>query len=143
MRTILCSGLFVVLLLAAPASAPMGTRPPGASAQSAGQIADAARVITPSLMLDHVKALAADDKEGRAPGTPGEERTVAYLVGQFKRLGLAPGNPDGTFVQAVPLIGFTGQATAAFDVKGARTPLAVPDEAVVVSRQGLPDVSVA
>ena len=49
------------------------------------------------MMLGHVTALAADDKEGRAPGTAGEERTVAYLVGQFNRLGLAPGNPDGTY----------------------------------------------
>jgi Zn-dependent M28 family amino/carboxypeptidase len=143
MRTAVCTCVVVLLLLGAAASAPIGTPPPGAAVQSPDQIASAGRVITPSMMLGHVKALAADDKQGRAPGTPGEERTVAYLVGQFKRLGLAPGNPDGTYVQAVPLIGFTGEATAAFDVKGARTPLMVPDEAVVVSRQGLPDVSVA
>jgi Zn-dependent M28 family amino/carboxypeptidase len=143
MRTVLCSGLFGILLLGSPASAPDGAPPPGAAVQSPTQVADAARVITPMMMLDHVRALAADDKEGRAPGTTGEERTAAYLVGQFKRLGLAPGNPDGTYVQHVPLIGFTGQATAAFDVKGVRTPLTVPDEAVVVSRQGLPAVSVA
>jgi Zn-dependent M28 family amino/carboxypeptidase len=143
MRTALSTGFFVLLLLGAAASAPIGAPPPGAPVQSPDQIASAGRVITPSMMLGHVKALAADDKQGRAPGTPGEERTVAYLVGQFKRLGLAPGNPDGTYVQAVPLIGFTGEATAAFEVKGARTQLTVPDEAVVVSRQGLPDVSVA
>jgi Zn-dependent M28 family amino/carboxypeptidase len=143
MRTALHTGVFVLLLLGAAASAPIGALPPGAPVQSPDQIASAGRVITPSMMLGHVKALAADDKEGRAPGTAGEERTVGYLVGQFKRLGLAPGNPDGTYVQAVPLIGFTGEATAAFDVKGARTQLTVPDEAVVVSRQGLSDVSVA
>jgi Zn-dependent M28 family amino/carboxypeptidase len=143
MRTALSTGFFVLLLLGAAASAPVGAPPPVAPVQSPDQVASAGRVITPSVMLGHVNALAADDKQGRAPGTVGEERTVAYLVGQFKRLGLAPGNPDGTYVQAVPLIGFTGEATAAFDVKGVRTPLAVPDEAVVVSRQGLPDVSVA
>ncbi|MCU0251525.1 MAG: M28 family peptidase [Vicinamibacterales bacterium] len=141
MRTALCPALLLVTLLTgAPASAPP---PPGIPAQSAGQVASAARIITPALLLDHVRALAADDKEGRAPGTVGEERTVAYLVGQFTRLGLAPGNSDGTYVQAVPLIGFTGEATAAFDVKGVRTLLAVPDEAVVVSRKGLPAVNVA
>jgi Zn-dependent M28 family amino/carboxypeptidase len=106
-------------------------------------VADAARVVTPTLILDYVKALSADDKEGRAPGTVGEERTVAYLVSQFRRLGLAPGNPDGTYVQRVPLIAFIGAPTAAFDVKGNHIPLAIPDEAVVVSRQGLPDVSVS
>jgi hypothetical protein len=34
-------------------------------------------------MLDHVKLLASDEFEGRAPGTPGEEKTVAYLTNQF------------------------------------------------------------
>ncbi len=113
-----------------------------AVAQSPEQIADAARAVTPALILTHVKALAADGMEGRAPGTAGEERTVAYLVGQFKRLGLTPGNPDGTYVQRVPLIGFVGEPTAAFDVRGTHMPLAIPDEAVVVSRKGVPDVSV-
>ena len=142
MRTVMCSGLLVTLLATAAASLPESAAPAGPDGQSPEQVASAARVITPALMLAHVKALAADDMAGRAPGTAGEERTVAYLAGQFKRLGLAPGNPDGTYVQAVPLIGFSGQATGAFEVKGKPMPLAIPDEAVVVSRQGLPDVSV-
>jgi Zn-dependent M28 family amino/carboxypeptidase len=144
MRTALCVFfLLVTLLHGVPASAPPVAPPRSGPRQSADQVDSAARVITPTLLLDHVKALAADDKEGRAPGTVGEERTVAYLAAQFKRLGLAPGNPDGTFVQAVPLIGFKGQATAGFEVKGAPMPLAVPDDIVVVSRQGLPDVQVS
>ena len=140
MRSVSCLCVLGALLSASWASSRAEAPAPP---QSPGQIAEAARVITSAMMLDHVKALAADDKEGRAPGTTGEERTVASLVGQFKRLGLAPGNPDGTYVQHVPLIGFTGQATAGFEIKGAAMPLAVPDDAVVVSRQGLPDVSVA
>ena len=80
MRTALSTGFSVLLLLGAAASAPIGAPPPGAPVQSPDQVASAGRVITPSMMLDHVKALAADDKEGRAPGTVGEERTVAYLV---------------------------------------------------------------
>jgi Zn-dependent M28 family amino/carboxypeptidase len=142
MRTAPSSYLSLILLLAAPVL-PAAAPPRAPAPQSPDQIASAARVITSTLMLDHVKALAADDKQGRAPGTVGEERTVAYLVGQFKRLGLAPGNPDGTFVQSVPLIGFTGQATASFEVKGQAMPLAVPDDIVVVSRQGLPEVTVS
>jgi Zn-dependent M28 family amino/carboxypeptidase len=143
MRTAITSSVFVLLLVGFLASAPVGAPPPAARPQTPAQIADAARVITSAMMLNHVKALAADDKAGRAPGTAGEERTVAYLVGQFKRLGLAPGNPDGTYVQRVPLIGFKGEATAAFDVGGKTSALAVPGEAVVVSRQGLPEVAVA
>jgi Zn-dependent M28 family amino/carboxypeptidase len=122
---------------------PAGARPAAVPGQSPDQVAAASRVITAAVMLDHVKALAADDKEGRAPGTVGEERTVTYLAAQFRRLGLAPGNPDGTYVQGVPLIGFKAEARAAFTVKGTPMPLAVPDDAVVVSRQGLPAVNVA
>ena len=133
----------VAILVAAGLLVPAGARPAAVPGQSPDQVAAAARIITATSMLEHVKALAADDKAGRAPGTAGEERTVAYLTGQFKRLGLAPGNPDGTYVQAVPLIGFKAEATAGFTVKGTPMPLAVPDDAVVVSRQGLPAVKVA
>jgi Zn-dependent M28 family amino/carboxypeptidase len=66
--------------------------------------------IDPAAVLAHVKILASDAFEGRAPGTPGEEKTVAYLVETFKKLGLKPGNPDGTYVQKVPLVGITPAA---------------------------------
>ena len=59
-------------------------------------------------ILERIKILASDEFEGRAPGTKGEERTVGYLVEESKKLGLQPGNPDGTFVQKVPLVGITG-----------------------------------
>jgi Zn-dependent M28 family amino/carboxypeptidase len=58
-------------------------------------------------ILAHIKVLASDEFEGRAPGTKGEERTVTYLVDQFRKLGLAPANTDGTYVQKVPLVGIT------------------------------------
>jgi Zn-dependent M28 family amino/carboxypeptidase len=58
-------------------------------------------------VLSHTKVLSSDEYEGRAPGTKGEELTVSYLVDQFKKTGLKPGNPDGTYVQKVPLVGIT------------------------------------
>lgn len=51
-----------------------------------------------------MKTLASDAFEGRAPGTPGETKTVDWLVAQFKAMGLQPGGPDGQWTQAVPLI---------------------------------------
>ncbi len=39
----------------------------------------------------HVKTLASDAFEGRAPATPGEQKTVAYLVQQMQAAGLQPG----------------------------------------------------
>jgi hypothetical protein len=65
-------------------------------------------------ILQRVKVLASDEFEGRAPASPGEEKTVAYLVEEFKKIGLAPGNPNGTYVQNVPMIGITSQPTATF-----------------------------
>jgi Zn-dependent M28 family amino/carboxypeptidase len=93
-------------------------------------------------ILANVKALAADEMEGRAPGTQGEIRAVTYLVDQFKKLGLEPGNPDGTYVQAVPLMAFTGKPTASFAIKGRRFDLASPGDYVAVSRRGQAQVSV-
>ncbi|ACB75718.1 M28 family metallopeptidase [Opitutus terrae] len=69
-------------------------------------------------MLAHTKVLASDEFEGRAPGSAGEEKTVAYLTQEFKKLGLQPGNPDGTFVQAVPLVGITSRPTLSIEVGG-------------------------
>jgi Zn-dependent M28 family amino/carboxypeptidase len=67
-------------------------------------------------ILDRIKVLSADEFEGRAPGTKGEELTVRYLVEESKKLGLQPGNPDGTYVQKVPLVGITGAEVRPFTV---------------------------
>ena len=74
----------------------------GASVVAAGISADT--------MLAEVERLASDAFEGRAPGSDGETRTIEYLKEQFSALGLAPGNPDGTWVQNVPLVGITPAA---------------------------------
>ena len=63
--------------------------------------------INTDLALADIKKLASDEFEGRAPGSKGEELTVQYLTEQFKAAGLEPGNPDGTWTQAVPLVGIT------------------------------------
>src|SRR6188508_3221378 len=60
--------------------------------------------INTDLALADIKKLASDEFEGRAPGSKGEELTVQYLTEQFKAAGLEPGNPDGTWTQAVPLV---------------------------------------
>jgi len=78
-------------------------------------------------LLRHIKTLSSDEFEGRAPGTPGEEKTVNYLTGEFKKLGLKPGNPDGTYVQNVPLAGFTPQPTMSFNIGGKTFKIDEPD----------------
>ncbi len=86
-------------------------------------------------LLGHIKVLASDDFEGRAPGTPGERKSVDYLVEQFRKLGLKPGNPDGTYVQEVPLIGFrAAEVKGTLRVGETRIPLKFTDDWVAVSR---------
>lgn len=55
--------------------------------------------------LAHIRTLSSDEFQGRGPGTKGEELTLAYLQKQFKDMGLEPGNPDGSYLQKVPLVG--------------------------------------
>jgi Zn-dependent M28 family amino/carboxypeptidase len=58
-------------------------------------------------VLADIKVLASDDFGGRAPGSHGEDLTVDYLTRQFAAAGAEPGNPDGSWVQPVPLVGIT------------------------------------
>jgi Zn-dependent M28 family amino/carboxypeptidase len=68
---------------------------------------DAMPTVDGGAILAHIKILASDEFEGRAPGTKGEDLTVKYLVDEFQKLRLAPGNTDGTYIQKVPLVGIT------------------------------------
>ena len=74
-------------------------------------------------ILERTRTLSSDEFEGRAPGTPGEEKTVAWLAQEFARLGLQPGNPDGTWVQNVPLVGITSVPSLAFELDGRTLPM--------------------
>ncbi|MGZ8847240.1 MAG: peptidase M28, partial [Pyrinomonadaceae bacterium] len=85
--------------------------------------------------MAHTKELSSDKYEGRGPGTPGEELSVKYLTEQFQKMGLKPGNPDGTYVQKVPLAGFTAQPTASFTAAGKTINLEFPKDYVAVSRR--------
>jgi len=58
----------------------------------------------PQRLSDDVRVLASPEYGGRAPGTPGEKKTLDWLVARFTALGLQPGGPDGQWLQKVPLI---------------------------------------
>ena len=60
--------------------------------------------ITPDHLSRHVRVLASDAFEGRAPATPGEEKTIAYVVDELKKAGVQPGGERGTWTQDVPLV---------------------------------------
>lgn len=60
--------------------------------------------VDPKRLSDIVRVLASDEFEGRSPGTPGETKTVNYLVETFRALGLEPGGEHGGWTQGVPLL---------------------------------------
>jgi Zn-dependent M28 family amino/carboxypeptidase len=74
--------------------------------------------ITAADLSAHVKVLASDEFEGRKPGTPGEVKTIAYLEQQLKRLGIAPGMPDGSYRQTVPMLETTSEVVGPAIVRG-------------------------
>src|SRR5207249_7097404 len=98
---------FVVILCAAATSLL-------AADELALRLQPALEAITPDGLLAHIKVLASDEFEGRAPGTKGEELSVKYITDQFKRIGLNPGNPDGTYLQEVPLAGIKSDPRMSF-----------------------------
>lgn len=62
--------------------------------------------ITADKIAPPLKTLASDEFEGRLPTTAGEKKTLDFLVSEFKRLGLEPGNGD-SYLQAVELMEIT------------------------------------
>jgi Zn-dependent M28 family amino/carboxypeptidase len=69
--------------------------------------ARALQSITPEGILNHIRVLASDEFDGRAPATPGEQKSLDYIIGQCKALKLSPGNPDGSWLEPVALWGIT------------------------------------
>jgi Zn-dependent M28 family amino/carboxypeptidase len=102
----------------------------------------AAESITAEDLLRSVQTLASDEFEGRSPATRGEVKTVSYLIDQFRKFGLKPGNPDGTFQQNVPLMGVTGEPEVELEAGGKRLPVALPLDCIANSLQFQPEVRV-
>jgi Zn-dependent M28 family amino/carboxypeptidase len=67
--------------------------------------ASSLNAITAEGILKHIRVLASDDFEGRAPATAGEQKTLNYIIAECKALKLVPGNPDGSWLESVALWG--------------------------------------
>ena len=76
---------FLPLLLLASVSTP---------ALAQGAVTGSAPAISVDTLKTVTKELSSDAYEGRAPTTPAEDKTVAYIVDRFKQAGLKPGNPE-------------------------------------------------
>ncbi|HEX6375754.1 MAG TPA: M28 family metallopeptidase [Allosphingosinicella sp.] len=109
--------LLALLLLAGCAStAPDMEAPAGAG-------------VDPVRMSNMIRTLASDEYEGRAPGTAGEAKTIAYIAEQFRLAGLEPAGEAGGWTQLVPLVRTQlGKGAATVGMQGRPTPLRVPDD---------------
>jgi len=94
-------------------------------------------------LLEHVKVLSSDEYEGRAPGTKGETLSVNYIANEFKKVGLKPGNTDGTYFQKVPLVGITpAPAPLVFSKGSDKQTLKWKDDVVAWTKHVAPSASV-
>ena len=125
---------FALLMVAACTSAP----PPAPAPKT---LADFPNVSTDAILTD-TRKLASDEFEGRAPGSKGETLTVQYLESEFKKAGLEPGNPDGSWVQKVPLVAITGSPSPLVIQKGGvKKSFKVSDDFVAFSKHVADEVT--
>ena len=82
----------------------------------------AAPPLSAEALLGHVRVLASDEFEGRAPGTNGERLTLDYVSRAYAAAGLQPGARDATgqpsWVQEVPLVAATLTAPPTLTISG-------------------------
>jgi Zn-dependent M28 family amino/carboxypeptidase len=98
--------------------------------------------MSPQRLLENIKTLASDEFEGRLPGTPGEEKTIAFLIERFKAMGLEPGNPDGSYIQKVPLVGIEGTPTMQLSSGQTSIPMTFRKDFVATTARFEPQVSI-
>jgi Zn-dependent M28 family amino/carboxypeptidase len=96
-------------------------------------------------MSDFSHTLASDEFQGRAPGTPGEDKTIPYLIEQFKAAGLEPAGERGGWTQEVPMI--HTQLKAPFNLSvsqaGKTLPLNFPDDIYLGTTRAVDHVTIA
>jgi len=96
-------------------------------------------------MSEITRVLASVEFQGRAPGTPGEDKTIPYLIDRFKAAGLEPAGENGGWTQTVPMIHTKLQAPARLSVSqaGKSITLKFPDDLYLGTVRPVDRVSIA
>jgi Zn-dependent M28 family amino/carboxypeptidase len=134
-----------VALLALPLLAPTVARAAAPMTSDQAKDVPVERVIDPQRLSDITRTLSSDEFEGRAPGTPGEAKAIAYLVEQFKAAGLEPAGPHDSYVQVVPLVRTQVPADASMSVTvaGKRRPLVQQQDMAALALRPVDRVQIA
>lgn len=127
----------------APGPARVSTSPPPPLPAVANEHHDFSPEITAGDFASHLRTISSDEYDGRKPGTLGERLTTNYIVEQFKRMGVEPGN-KGDWLQTVPAVStaLNDQDTLKLDVAegGAQEDFAFGKDMVVGTLQARADV---
>ena len=67
-------------------------------------VTNAVSSITAEDFMRRVGVIAHDSMRGRDTPSPGLSMTAQYIAAEFRRMGLSPGAPNGSFIQEYPLI---------------------------------------
>ena len=112
------------------------------SPDSAINLAPALDTINADSLMGEIKTLSSDEFEGRKPASAGEQKTIDYMQQQFKQIGLKPGNPDGSYLQNVPLAGILSKPTVNLSVQGRTLPLTNKKDYIAISARYVPETDV-
>jgi Zn-dependent M28 family amino/carboxypeptidase len=91
----------------------------------------------------HLRFLASDLLEGRAPATRGGRIAAEYLAAQFQALGLEPAGPNGSYFQPVALVGMTPDPALSWGKPGQADTLAFREQFVAWGERPEADISAA
>ncbi len=91
----------------------------------------------PQELRAHVRFLASDLLQGRAPGSTGGQLARAYLASQLEALGFLPAGDNGTYEQKVPMVGVLTQAPPRWVFSGTKGQLALENRKHFVVFSGL------
>ncbi|MBN7797556.1 M28 family metallopeptidase [Parahaliea mediterranea] len=110
---------------------------------TAGTAAADEPALSVKTMKSVTQELSSDAFEGRAPGTVGEEKTLALLEKEFSEAGLKPGN-QGSWFQDVPLVQITADNVSDLRVSGGERELSYKygPEMVVFSYRVTPKIAI-
>lgn len=99
-KIFLLNGIFLILLIS------------GCSKQSSFE-----SKLDQKVLVQHIEKIASDEFLGRKPATKGEEVTIAYLVDEYKKLGLLPLNGD-SYLQPIPVVEISPDYPKQLVIKG-------------------------
>jgi hypothetical protein len=105
--TALSAALLSLGLAGCGPSEPAAPATPAADANAVTSTLTTSGDITAADIGARIKELADDKYEGRGPGDTEGERAADWIAAEMKRIGLEPGNPDGTYFQVVKMVAQT------------------------------------